>query len=201
MNHYCCLIDSNIDDVGRIFSISCGESPYAVLSDASPLIESQISELMSRHYEEVNLMDPEEFVDTFPEFGIDCDECDFVKIEEAILESLNNHCKTLREIAPRGRICGLWYDAFDSLREYWSTYDCNDYFDIPFEGPLSRFVPELISYVDCRISDGVFDFSIGRHQAVLRRVTQQDEWAKNDALVRQVLQTFRELSNEFDEFT
>ena len=91
MGYYCCLIDSNIDYVGRIFSISYGASPYAVLIDAAPLIESQISELIIRHYEEVNLMDPEEFVDEFPELGIDPEEFDFITVTEAINDNIRNH--------------------------------------------------------------------------------------------------------------
>jgi hypothetical protein len=201
MGYYCCLIDSNIDYVGRIFSISYGASPYAVLIDAAPLIESQISELITRHYEEVNLMDPEEFVDEFPELGIDPEEFDSITVQEAINDNIMNHCKALKEIAPQGRVCGLWYNAFEFLRGYWDAYYCNDSFEIPFEGPLPRFVPALISYVDCNTADGVFDFSIGRHQAVLRRIIRQEKWTTDDALVRQILQTFRELSNELDEFT
>jgi len=200
LNYYCCAVDYNIEEVGRFFSISWAESPYVILDRNIHYFKDQLSELISRHYEEINLTDYGSFTESFPELGINCgeDEFNFAIAGKAILKNLKDHLIYLKEIAPEGLIGGLWYDAIGWLREEW-LYD-TDYFDIPFEGLLQSFVPALINYFDCSESDGVFDFYIGQHQATLQRIIKQDNWIMDRNLINQIFKEFEAISRKLSDF-
>jgi len=163
--------------VGRLFSITWGESPYTILRDNKDFVISSFQQVLEEHYEEINLGGLGEFADCFPEHNIDPD-CDSAKdIDRLIYQELDSHIRKLADAdSNSATIRGTWSEMVEWFQDGWAWSDA-DYFDIPVEGMLPQFTKQLThDYFDYMKRDGTLDYPFGKYIAPLRKIITEPHW-------------------------